>query len=200
MSNDAPHADHDWLSYFAVTADKPAHPLFDRLDDVLPEEPGGRAIDLGCGPGRGVLRLLARGLHVTAVDVHQEALDMVRERVPADAPLELVRASFEDLDLGRYDVAVGCFSLFFLPPEAFAAFWPRLVDAIEPGGIWAGEFLGVNDSWKDRGYTVHTREQAEALLEGFEVLLFTEDEADGPTATGEAKHWHVFHTIARKRG
>jgi tellurite methyltransferase len=190
--------DVQWTRYFEITKDKPAHSMFDLLDEYLPE--AGRAIDLGCGPGRGTLRLLARGLEVTAVDIAREALDLVRERVPADAPLTLVCGSLDEVALAPpYDVAVGCFSLFFLEPDRFARFWPHLVDAIAPGGLWAGQFLGVRDTWRERGYTVHTREEAEHLLDGFEILHFSEMDEDGATATGDPKHWHVFHTIARRR-
>ena len=192
--------DPEWSRYFAITVDKPAHPLFDLLDEYLPEEPGARAIDLGCGPGRGTLRLLARGLTVTAVDLEAEALQMVRERVPDEAPLTLVEGSLDEVPLDRYEVAVGCFSVFFLPPERFDAFWPRLVESIEPGGIWAGEFLGVHDDWAARGYTVHRRADVDALLRDFEVIHLAEEEFDGATATGTPKHWHLFHTIARRRG
>lgn len=192
-----PTTDDEWREYFAITVDKPAHPLFDLLDEYLPDD-GGRAIDLGCGPGRGTLRLLARGLQVTAVDQAPEALAMVRERAPADAPLELVEASMDAVPLDRYDVAVGCFSVFFLSPDRFEAFWPRLVAAIRPGGLWAGEFLGVNDTWRDE-CTTHTRAQIDRLLDGFEVLHLGEEEFDGATALNTPKHWHLFHTIARRR-
>jgi tellurite methyltransferase len=189
-----------WLDYFAVTANRPAHPLFDLLDDFIPDGAGRTAIDLGCGPGRGTLRLLARGYQVTAVDVAPEALSMLRERAPSDAPLEIVQSSFENLELETYDLAVGCFSLFFLNPSAFDPFWERLVASLKPGAIWAGEFLGVNDTWKDDGLTTHSREDVERLLSRFDVLHLKEEEADGQTAIGETKHWHVFHSIARLRG
>lgn len=187
-----------WAEYYQATKEGPAHRTFDMLDPHLPRS--GRAIDLGCGTGRGTLRLLTAGLHVTAVDVSPEALEIVRAKVPSDAPLELIHASFPELDLGRYDVAVGCFSLFFMEPAEHDAFWKRLVDAIEPGGLWAGQFLGVRDDWKANGWAVHDESQVRALLEPFEILWLEEEEKDGNTATGEPKHWHAFHTIGRKKG
>ena len=46
--------------------------------------------------------------------------------------------------------------------------------------------------------THHTRQQAEALLSGLDLLLFEEEERDAPTALGRLKHWHVFHVVARR--
>jgi len=48
--------------------------------------------------------------------------------------------------------------------------------------------------------TFHTTEEAKSLFKDFEVLDFEEEEKDGQTADGHAKHWHVFHLIARKIG
>ena len=44
-----------------------------------------------------------------------------------------------------------------------------------------------------------TRQEAEDLLRGFDIERFTEVEEDGKTAVGDAKHWHLFHVVARKR-
>lgn len=193
---DGARAPEPWAEYFEATADRPPHAIFDLLDPLLPPG-GGDAIDLGCGAGRGTFRLLERGLRVTATDQSAEAIERIRAKAPPDAPLSLICAPFQDLALDSYDVVVACFSLFFLPPPEFALFWPRVKASVRPGGVFAGQFLGVNDEWKGRGYTVHDKAAAEALLDGFEVLHFEEDEEDGSTATGEAKHWHVFHVIAR---
>ena len=46
--------------------------------------------------------------------------------------------------------------------------------------------------------TFHTRADVEALLEGFEIEHLEEEEDDSVTPRGEAKHWHVFHIVARK--
>lgn len=192
-----PGTEERWPEYFAATVDLPPHPFFDLLDSYLPAD--GKAIDLGCGPGRGTLRLLSRGLSVTATDVSADALEMLRSKLPSNAPVEIICAPFQDLDLAEYDVVVACFSLFFLPPAEFEAFWPRVCAAVRPGGIFAGQFLGVNDDWRDRGYTLHDKAAALNLLTEFDILHFEEEEKDGDTAVGARKHWHVFHVIARKR-
>jgi hypothetical protein len=46
--------------------------------------------------------------------------------------------------------------------------------------------------------TFLSREDALAMLDGFEVEMFEEEEADGVTPRGTAKHWHIFHIVARK--
>jgi len=189
-----------WRRYFAATDQRPVHAIFDSLELFLPNS--GTAIDLGCGAGRGTIWLLERGLRVVAVDVAQEALDYLKAKLPDGVDVELVRSSFQDLDLAAYphfDVSIACFTLFFLGPEDFAEFWPTVVDSIKPGGIFAGQFLGVNDTWAERDFTVHRRQEVEELLGPFEILVFNEEENDGETALGEQKHWHVFHVIARKR-
>ena len=42
------------------------------------------------------------------------------------------------------------------------------------------------------------RTEAEAMLDGLDVEMFEEEEADGFTPRGNAKHWHIFHVVARK--
>lgn len=186
------------MKYFEATADRPAHGIFDTLQPHLPKT--GRALDLGCGAGRGTLRLLSHGLHVTAVDLSEQGLGFLRQRLPKDASATLICSSFQDLKLEEpFDVVVAVCSLFFLPPEQFANFWPTVVEAIVAGGIFAGLFLGVNDTWKDQPFTLHNRTEVESLFHDFDILHFNEDENDGETATGEPKHWHTFSVIATKR-
>ena len=46
--------------------------------------------------------------------------------------------------------------------------------------------------------TFVSREEALALLQGLDLEMFEEEEADGVTPRGNAKHWHIFHIVARK--
>ena len=183
--------------YYRATVSKPVTPIYTDLDPYLPAH--GRAIDLGCGAGRGVLHLLERGLHVTATEEQAEGLEYLRSLLPPDADADLVNEPFQTLRLDTYDVAVASYSLFFLPPAEFGVFWARLVNAIVPGGLFAGQFLGPNDDWADT-MTVHARADVERLFEGFDVLSLKEEDQDGSTAVGTTKHWHVFHVIARRGG
>lgn len=197
ISNDEADEKQIWSRYFAATSDNPVHPIFESLEPFLPDE--GDAIDLGCGAGRGTMWLLEHGLHVDAVDISEEGLAYLKNKLPEDADARLICSSFQDLELSSYDVVVACFTLFFLPPDDFRRFWTDVVNAIKPGGLFAGQFLGVNDSWRERDFTTHDRGQVDELLRDFKVIQLNEEERDGETALKEQKHWHIFHVVARKK-
>jgi trans-aconitate methyltransferase len=186
----------DWSEYYAATLEKPLHPLFEHIEPWLPAP--GLALDAGCGVGHATLRMLDLGWRVTALDAEPEAIDILRSRLPDSAPCEAVVADVSTYPLGRYRAVLAMFSLFFLPPERFAELWPRLRDAVDPGGLFAGQFLGWRDAWRDRGYTLHDRTQVEALFDGWTIRHLEEVERQGETAVGEPKYWHVFHVVATK--
>lgn len=187
----------DWTDYYQATLSKPLHPFFENLEPHLP--PGGMAIDLGCGVGRGTLRLLELGFEVEAMDADPQAIEITRSRLPSDARCRLVQSDFAAYPIPRHDVCLAMFSLFFLPRQAFNTFWSRLVGGMEPGTVFGGQLLGVNDEWKDRGYTLHSSEDARETFGDFEVRYWEEAERDGETAVGTPKHWHVFHVVAVKK-
>ena len=88
----------------------------------------------------------------------------------------------------------------FLPEEHFHLVFARIKQALHAGGLFVGQFFGVNDEWNTPGnqMTFLTREQAEAELKGLKVLEFREEDVDSHVADGTPKHWHVFHIIAQK--
>lgn len=188
----------NWPEYFKVSLEKPLHPLWTQIDPLLRE--GQVALDLGCGVGSGTLHMLERGLKVIAVDQEPEAIEILKGRLPEGAQAHLVKAQFQDLGLdpASLDVVIAFFSLFLLRFWEFGPVWQRLLGALKPGGIFAGQILGVNDEWAERGYVVHTRAEVESLLHPFEILHFEEVERDGETLLREPKHWHIFHVVARK--
>ena len=106
------------------------HGLF-RLDQTVVHQltkPGDCVIDLGCGTGRALMPLLARGMHCVAVDLSSAMLSQVQEKakdvlrrqaspsmkVPAvDSRLLCVRANLVELDCfanDQFDVALCLFS------------------------------------------------------------------------------------------
>ncbi|MER7519588.1 methyltransferase domain-containing protein [Streptomyces sp. NPDC126499] len=56
-----------------------------RTYDLLAAEPGARAVDVGCGTGRAVSELAARGVRAEGVDIDAEALALARARHPGPA-------------------------------------------------------------------------------------------------------------------
>ena len=198
-------AQRDWPGYFrAVQGKEPRETLvqvLDRFDaDGLPPDPF--AIDLGCGEGRDTAELLRRGWRVLAIDGHPLALDLITHRPDLMHPdrVETRCALIEEAELPTCDLLNASFTLPFCRPEAFATLWERVVAAIRPGGRFAGQLFGDRDSWAaipDRSH--HTRAQAEAVLAPFELERFDEESRDGEDCAGNAKHWHLFHIIGRKR-
>jgi SAM-dependent methyltransferase len=161
------------------------------------------AVDLGCGTGRDSFELLRRGWRVLAIDAHPEALKRLREKamgLQLAARLETLQSSFEAASWPRARLLNSSFALPFCAPDRFDDLWRRVVASLEGGGRFSGQLFGERDEWaSNRELTFHTRTEAEALFNGFDLERFDEVEEDGQTALGEAKHWHLFHVVARRR-
>ena len=99
-----------------------------------------------------------------------------------------------------YDLINAHFALPFTHNEQFSAVFARLKAALKPGGVFVGQFFGVNDTWNtsETTMTFFTREQAHTRLAGLELVEFEEEDQDGTTARGDFKHWHVYHIVARQ--
>ncbi|MDG9713342.1 class I SAM-dependent methyltransferase [Streptomyces sp. DH10] len=104
---------------------------------------GGRALDLGCGPGRNALYLAERGFEVDAVDLSPAAVDWARERA-REAGADGVRFHCGDAFAlagtelaGPYDLVYdsGCFH--HLPPHRRVSYLALLEDVLAPGGLFS---------------------------------------------------------------
>lgn len=199
--------DDSWERYYRKTGDRPPRPtlLFalDRFDSEL--TPGDRrfAIDLGCGNGRDTVELLRRGWHVLGIDAEPKAIEGLRARpdLPREAMLDTLVSRFEDAELPEADLVNSSFALPLVEPARFPDLWDGILTALRVGGRVSCQLYGNRDSWVGRpGMTFFTRGGAEALIEPLDVELFREEEDDGVTPRGEAKHWHIYHIVARKPG
>ncbi|MEU7511443.1 class I SAM-dependent methyltransferase [Streptomyces sp. NPDC042898] len=137
-----------WWDGFYADRDKPV-PFFVAKPDenlvsyveqgLLPV--GGKALDLGCGPGRNALHLASLGFDVTAVDLSPTAIAWAEERA-REAGAENVRFVCGDafrgpaLD-GPYDLVYdsGCFH--HLPPHRRVSYLALLDRVLAPGGHFA---------------------------------------------------------------
>ena len=190
----------NWGQFYSFTKDSPPWPLLTQAAALAPR--GGQALDLGAGAGRDTRYLLEQGFQVTAVDSEPRSVTLLAA-LPQDH-LQVVQSSFEDFPFAFaiYDLISAQFALPFMPKERFATVFGRLKAALAPGGVFAGQFVGVNDEWNNperaHAMTFLTRAEAEDLLSDLEVIELTEEDADGHKADGTPKHWHIFHILARR--
>ncbi|MET7568765.1 class I SAM-dependent methyltransferase [Streptomyces sp. NPDC005492] len=126
------------VPFFAA---KPDESLVGYLDRGLIAG-GGRALDLGCGPGRNTLQLAAWGFEVDAVDLSPTAVAWAEERAQDSG----IRARFHCGDAfalagtelpGPYDLVYdsGCFH--HLPPHRRISYLTLLDQVLAPGGHFA---------------------------------------------------------------
>src|SRR2546427_4209045 len=136
-----------WSDYYAANKDRePRDMLLNTLDSF---ETPGEAVDLGCGAGIDTVAALERGWRVLATDAEEEAIALLRQRLPPSlVPRLRTRvARMEDLELPEVDLVWAGFSLFFCRPDRFYDVWTKIRRAIVPGGRFAGQILEDRDSW-----------------------------------------------------
>lgn len=198
--------DRDWAAYYEKTGQRPPRPTLIRALDAFDREgrpPQAFAVDLGCGSGRDTIEMLRRGWPVLAVDSAPEAFEGLRARpdLPEGARIETQLARYEEMALPPCDLVNAGFSLPLCPKEAFPAVWAKILTALRPGGRFSGQLYGDRDSWAGNPTMTHlTRAEVDEYLSGLTVEFFEEEEDDSVTPRGVAKHWHIFHIVARKPG
>lgn len=167
----------------------------------------GLMIDLGCGSGKDSLYYLSHGWQVLAIDLFPEFLINTRATLPIEAQnrLQIQKMAFENLSIPPADCINASYSLPFCAPGSFPTLWQTIQKSLRPGGIFAGTFWGIHDSWMEEFGGTRTFFAKEALCALFSELQtehFEEIERDG-NCYGEhgeilTKHWHEFHVVLRK--
>jgi tellurite methyltransferase len=190
-----------WAAYYQQLRDRPPRRTLLAALDAFGEMPADAlAIDLGCGDGRDIIEILRRGWNVVAVDAEPEALRQLAARdLPGSITPIVARLEEVPLPLG-VQLVNSSFAMPLCEPERFHELWTRIREELPTGGRFSGQWYGPRDSWAGRpGITFLERGQAMALLDGLEIEMFEEEEADSVTPRGNPKHWHIFHIVARKR-
>jgi SAM-dependent methyltransferase len=174
--------------------DWPTEPDGPLVSLASPLEPG-RAIDLGCGPGRNAIWLARRGWQVTGVDASAVGLGQARTRALREGlSLHLVQA-----DLLSYEPPRAGFDLVVVANLHFSAegretLFARAVAAMAPGGhlFVTGhhlESLGVaGPPFPDRLYT---EELLRSMLSPLEVDVRRHERpvGDGSSYLVDAVAW-----------
>jgi SAM-dependent methyltransferase len=194
-----------WRAYYDKTGDRPPREtlLFalDRFDAQAPPARRRFAVDLACGNGRDTIELLRRGWSVLAIDKQPSAIEGLWQRpdLPPEARLETRIARFEESGWPEADLVNSSFALPLCPPKTFPGLWRRITGSLRRGGRFSAQLYGERDGWAgDPTITFFTRAEVESLLATLEVEFLREEEDDTVTPRGKAKHWHIFHIVARK--
>jgi cyclopropane fatty-acyl-phospholipid synthase-like methyltransferase len=196
------------LAFLAATRDRQPQPLtVDAIRLAQERHPGGIALEIGCGAGVESEAMLAAGLAVEAVDLHQEAIDWTLARIGAaglDHRCTPRLGAIERLPIAarRYALIHARFALPFVGAADFPSLWDRLRDALLPGGIFAGQLFGPEDQFirerPEGSMNFHDGSAVDRLLDGFEPLQREEVSKAGQTALGREKWWHVHHLLLRR--
>lgn len=189
------------ISYFLEkTQNFKPHQNIQKLLEIR-KEPG-TAIDLGCGAGRDTVFLLQHGWKVIAID-QEDTKEIIEKRLNRMEKKRFLfeKQQFEKISLPNVEAVIANYSLPFCDKRCFLEVWEKIEKAIKKEGYFAGNFFGVNDSWRKvkQNMTFLTKEEVEQLFSDFSIMQWKEREEDGVTAIGEQKHWHIYEVIAKKR-
>ena len=120
-------------SFWAGTRDHDVTQNYAALLDALGARAGLRLLDFGCGPGRDLLALTARGHTVTGLDGSPVFAEMAR----AQSGCRVLQQNFLELTLGecQFDGVFANASLFHVPRAELPRVLAQLFQAIVPGGV-----------------------------------------------------------------
>lgn len=189
----------DWQTYYNQHLSRPPRPIVVRAVSHCKNKE--RALDIGAGTLVESKFLLDSGFdRVVAIDSSPEIENFAKGI--NDERLEVYVNPFQDLILSPegYDFITAQYALPFYGPKGFEEFIAKLISSLKVGGVFVGQFFGERDGWNNgkKHMAFQTKEEAQKLLKCLNLLEFTEEEKDGKVASGEDKHWHVFHFIAIK--
>lgn len=147
--------------------------------DLLDE--GAKVLDIGCGAGVPIARILANQFEVTGVDLSKEMVQLSRKNVPGGT---FIHADIMEVDLpaAEFDAVVSFYTIFHIPKEHHKALFQKIHLWLKVGGYflvtvsdeneepYIGEFHGVTMYWSNYGL----QEYKEILIEvGFDIIQTT---------------------------
>ena len=127
--------------YGPVFTDAVSERQVDLMIDRLGLEPGARVLDLACGHGRHAIRLAARGMRVTGLDLSEVFLERARDDArAAGVDVRWVHADMREIPFeDEFDAVVNIFTAFgYLEDDAEDA---RVIDAVARALVPGGAFL-----------------------------------------------------------
>jgi ubiquinone/menaquinone biosynthesis C-methylase UbiE len=126
---------------------RPAYPdgLVDRACQVAGISRGDRVLEVGCGTGQLTRSLLARGLHVTALEPGPSLIALARQNLEGAGPVEFVNAQFEEAELTytQFRAVFSASAFHWVDPEVG---WQKAADVLAPGGtLVLVQYCGIEE-------------------------------------------------------
>jgi len=126
---------------------RPAYPdeLVDQACRVAGIGSGDHVLEVGCGSGQLTRGLVARGLHVTALEPGTNLIALARQNLDGAGRVEFVNAPFEDavLPRGQFQAVFSASAFHWIDPEVS---WRKAADVLVPGGTLAlVQYFGLEE-------------------------------------------------------
>jgi ubiquinone/menaquinone biosynthesis C-methylase UbiE len=117
---------------------RPTYPdeLIDQACQVAGIGSGDHVLEVGCGSGQLTRGLVARGLHVTALEPGRNLMALARQNLEGAGEVNFVNAQFEGAMLPReqFQAVFSASAFHWVDPEVS---WQKTADVIVPGGTLA---------------------------------------------------------------
>ena len=117
---------------------RPTYPdeLIDQACQVARIGGGAHVLEVGCGSGQLTSGLVARGLHVTAVEPGKNLIALARQNLEGAGQVEWMNAQFEEAPLPRerYRAVFSASAFHWIDPKVS---WQKAADVLVPGGTLA---------------------------------------------------------------
>jgi ubiquinone/menaquinone biosynthesis C-methylase UbiE len=126
---------------------RPAYPdeLVDQACQVAGIGSGDHVLEIGCGSGQLTRGLVARGLHVTAIEPGKNLIALARQNLEDAGEVEFVNAQFEDALLPReqFRAVFSASAFHWVDPKVS---WQKVADVLVPGGTLAlVQYFGLEE-------------------------------------------------------
>lgn len=140
MSSTSPRRNGEVFDEVAADYDRnrPTYPdeLVDRACRVAGIGSGDPVLEVGCGSGQLTRGLVARGLHVTALEPGKHLLSLAEQNLEGPGQVGFVQARFEDAQLphSHFRAVFSASAWQWIDPEVS---WQKAARALVPGGTLA---------------------------------------------------------------
>jgi SAM-dependent methyltransferase len=116
---------------------RPSYPeeLIDRACEIGGLAAGDHVLEIGCGTGQLTRSLVARGLHVTAVEPGANLIELAGRAARGPGAVDFIHGCFEDAALGgEFAAAFSASAIHWVDPDVG---WGKVAQSLAPDGVLA---------------------------------------------------------------